>query len=598
MQHTGPSLYSAAQQPNGQYFTSAHVLRPVAAPFVPMATMPHAMQMIGVPQPILPPLPGGAASSNGTAAASAASATTNTVTFRNLKVGGLPPDITDSDLYQLFERFGKVESAKVMLNVHTGESRGYGFVLFDTQEAGCRAFGEMNNKTATSPNGSVFTMDVKSSDWDGRQAAIETNSIYVRNIPNSTTEEELRSIFSQWGTIVSLSTRMQPGQQQQHQAALIAAVHFGATPNATAASTTAALASSVDSQQEHGVAGGDSFDGHTETAVSGSSPPLHKSPGGILAKALPSNVTTEPLGKLAMIEYTTVDSARAAIAATHRVFRFPQSGNVPVLSKFADPPQLKESKRQVKKQHQQHTANPIPGMMIPTAGAVLPQPVGPLPHPFSVSASLPQPPRWVGPPPGTLVFGATPQHSLATPPSHPSPSAGAYASVTSLAHSSPHNTSAPGGMSAPSLGSANAGGVRFPDATPLPLAPRSGFQRIFYQGILGITPDGVLYPIRPEMCFYDGGSNSGSVTFPSTSAGDLASSGQQPQHSTAHPTQPSTVPAQGLLELVFSNQEGAASGPMFYVFPSQAGQQQQHGTVQRPSYGKGSAVGGSDAVET
>lgn len=43
-------------------------------------------------------------------------------------VGGLPKDITDRDLYEAFEDFGTVSSAKVITDKKTGISRSYGFV--------------------------------------------------------------------------------------------------------------------------------------------------------------------------------------------------------------------------------------------------------------------------------------------------------------------------------------------------------------------------------------------------------------------------------------------------------------------------------------
>lgn len=45
-----------------------------------------------------------------------------------LFVAGLPYDLDDAELEEIFEKFGKVVSAKVALDKETGKSRGFGFV--------------------------------------------------------------------------------------------------------------------------------------------------------------------------------------------------------------------------------------------------------------------------------------------------------------------------------------------------------------------------------------------------------------------------------------------------------------------------------------
>ncbi len=45
-----------------------------------------------------------------------------------LYVGGLPYSVTDGRLQELFSRHGTVESARVISDKFTGQSRGFGFV--------------------------------------------------------------------------------------------------------------------------------------------------------------------------------------------------------------------------------------------------------------------------------------------------------------------------------------------------------------------------------------------------------------------------------------------------------------------------------------
>ena len=43
-------------------------------------------------------------------------------------VAGLPYDLDDAELEEIFEKFGKVISAKVAMDRETGKSKGFGFV--------------------------------------------------------------------------------------------------------------------------------------------------------------------------------------------------------------------------------------------------------------------------------------------------------------------------------------------------------------------------------------------------------------------------------------------------------------------------------------
>jgi cold-inducible RNA-binding protein len=48
--------------------------------------------------------------------------------FMKLFVAGLPYDLDDAELEEIFEKFGKVASARVAMDRATGKSKGFGFV--------------------------------------------------------------------------------------------------------------------------------------------------------------------------------------------------------------------------------------------------------------------------------------------------------------------------------------------------------------------------------------------------------------------------------------------------------------------------------------
>lgn len=65
---------------------------------------------------------------------------------RNLYIKHISLDMEDKDLHSLFEKFGTITSAKIMVD-EQGQSRGFGFVCFSAVEEASNAIKEMNGKT-------------------------------------------------------------------------------------------------------------------------------------------------------------------------------------------------------------------------------------------------------------------------------------------------------------------------------------------------------------------------------------------------------------------------------------------------------------------
>ena len=53
----------------------------------------------------------------------------------NLFVTGIHPRLSETDVTNLFEKYGEVEKCNIMRDPHSGESRGFGFVKMVTAEA-------------------------------------------------------------------------------------------------------------------------------------------------------------------------------------------------------------------------------------------------------------------------------------------------------------------------------------------------------------------------------------------------------------------------------------------------------------------------------
>ena len=71
-------------------------------------------------------------------------------------VGGLPYSANDQQLNELFAPHGAVESAKVVTDKFTGQSRGFGFVEMSTDEEAKTAIQKLNG---TQMDGRTLTVN-------------------------------------------------------------------------------------------------------------------------------------------------------------------------------------------------------------------------------------------------------------------------------------------------------------------------------------------------------------------------------------------------------------------------------------------------------
>jgi RNA recognition motif-containing protein len=60
-------------------------------------------------------------------------------------VAGLPYDLDDAELEEIFEKFGKVVSAKVAMDRETGKSKGFGFVEMPNETEAKEAIEGLND---------------------------------------------------------------------------------------------------------------------------------------------------------------------------------------------------------------------------------------------------------------------------------------------------------------------------------------------------------------------------------------------------------------------------------------------------------------------
>jgi RNA recognition motif-containing protein len=70
----------------------------------------------------------------------------------NIYVGNLPYKMADRDLQELFEQYGEVQSASVIMDKFSGKSKGFGFVEMSSQDDAQKAIDSLNETSVMGRN--------------------------------------------------------------------------------------------------------------------------------------------------------------------------------------------------------------------------------------------------------------------------------------------------------------------------------------------------------------------------------------------------------------------------------------------------------------
>jgi len=117
----------------------------------------------------------------------------------NIFVKNLAKSIDNKSLYDTFSMFGNILSCKVSTN-GKGESLGYGFVHYESEEAAANAILRVHGKLITGEKVEVSAF--KSRKERGGNKFRFTN-VYVKNLPLEWPQDDLEKKFGQCGTITS-----------------------------------------------------------------------------------------------------------------------------------------------------------------------------------------------------------------------------------------------------------------------------------------------------------------------------------------------------------------------------------------------------------
>lgn len=118
----------------------------------------------------------------------------------NVFIKNLAPSIDNKSLFDTFSQFGNILSAKVACDQVTGESRGYGFVHFQTQQDAEKAISMVNGMMME--NQKVYVAKFLPRNQRQEFVKLFTN-VFVKNLKADVNDEQLRALFAPFGGISS-----------------------------------------------------------------------------------------------------------------------------------------------------------------------------------------------------------------------------------------------------------------------------------------------------------------------------------------------------------------------------------------------------------
>ncbi|XP_074603776.1 RNA binding motif single stranded interacting protein alan shepard isoform X2 [Brevipalpus obovatus] len=107
----------------------------------------------------------------------------------NLYIKGLSPNTNDKDLYSLCIPYGKIISTKAILDKNTNKCKGYGFVDFESPLSAEQAVKHL------------LTRGIQAQ--MAKQQEQDPTNLYIANLPSYMTENELETMLSPHGSVIS-----------------------------------------------------------------------------------------------------------------------------------------------------------------------------------------------------------------------------------------------------------------------------------------------------------------------------------------------------------------------------------------------------------
>jgi len=145
--------------------------------------------------------------------------------FTNVYIKNFGEDLSEEKLTEIFSKFGKITSFKVMSDEASGRNKGFGFVSFEDSESAEKAVDDLNG---TEMNGKTLFVG-RAQKKAERQQELKKKfeqlklerlnryqgvNLYVKNLDDSIDDERLRKEFTPYGTITSARVMCEDGRSK------------------------------------------------------------------------------------------------------------------------------------------------------------------------------------------------------------------------------------------------------------------------------------------------------------------------------------------------------------------------------------------------
>nr|GEY75298.1 polyadenylate-binding protein 2-like [Tanacetum cinerariifolium] len=119
----------------------------------------------------------------------------------NIFIKNLDKAIDQKALHDTFSAFGNILSCKIATD-QAGQSKGYGFVQYDSEEGAQKAIEKLNGMLLNDKQVYVGPF-LRKQERDQAVDKTKFTNVYVKNLSESTTDEEFNKVFSEYGPVTS-----------------------------------------------------------------------------------------------------------------------------------------------------------------------------------------------------------------------------------------------------------------------------------------------------------------------------------------------------------------------------------------------------------
>ncbi|XP_071965954.1 polyadenylate-binding protein 1-A-like [Antedon mediterranea] len=133
----------------------------------------------------------------------------------NVFIKNLDKSIDNKALYDTFSAFGNILSCKIQCD-ENNESKGYGFVHFETEDAASKAISKVNGMLLNGKKVYVgHWIPRKARDADMGDKMKSYTNVFIKNLNDEVSDDQLVDMFSKYGKIVSAKVMRDDGSKSR-----------------------------------------------------------------------------------------------------------------------------------------------------------------------------------------------------------------------------------------------------------------------------------------------------------------------------------------------------------------------------------------------